>query len=346
MNSSVKYIQFDFATQSNEEIRQQALKYSNDSRSWVKKCADLILEWLNTEDFINAQSSGTTGIPKEFKIQKDKIIASSKLTAQAFDLKKGSSVLLCLSTDFIAGKMMVARSEVNRWNLYAVEPSANPLNDIDLNLDFAAFVPNQVFEILSSPSNLKINNIKKIIIGGGEINSALKSLLKDTTSEVYQTFGMTETVSHIAIKQIRPIEEEYYKALPGIHFEVDRDGCLIIHAPQLNQNAFFTKDCVEIIDKTSFQWLGRFDNIINSGAVKLNPEAIEQKIRSRITNEFIVSSIPDDKLINKLILLVEGTATINLSEINNVLDRYEQLREVKFISEFPRTASGKIIRKF
>ncbi len=344
MNTSAKYINLNFAQHSIEEITSLCTTLCDDERIWVQKCARFALSWLNDNAFIEVESSGTTGTPKKYSINKSKITNSSKLTASTFNLPEGNSVLLCLSTDYIAGKMMLARSEVNRWNLFITEPSSNPLVDFEISLDFAAFVPNQIFEILHSKEKEKLNSIKKIIIGGGEINESLKALLKEVNSEVYQTFGMTETVSHVAVKQIRPIEKKHYTALNGIHFSTNSNSCLVIHAPQLEETPIETNDCIELINATNFIWLGRFDNIINSGGIKINPENLEQKIKDQITNEFIVSSIPDDKLINKLIVLIEGKTELNLEKINASLGKFEQIKELRFIAQFDRTASGKIIR--
>ncbi|MFZ9846889.1 MAG: AMP-binding protein [Flavobacteriales bacterium] len=345
MNSNLKYINLDFSSQSDAEICSYCETLKGSNEEWIRKVAEFTTQWLNSNDSIVAHSSGTTGKAKLFTIPKNKIKNSALLTAQTFAIKEGTKALLCLSTDFIAGKMMIARSAVNRWNLFITEPLSNPLKNIDVDLDFAAFVPNQVFEILSSSEKSKFNRIKKVIIGGGEINESLHSLLKEVKTEVFQTFGMTETVSHIAVKQIWPHHQQYYKALEGIHFGVNDNNCLIIFAPSLDANAIYTNDCVTLIDKFSFEWRGRFDNIINSGGVKINPESIEQKIKKHIASDFIVSSIPDDKLINKLILIVEGEEEISLEKVNQELHKFEQIKEIVHVDKLERTSSNKIKRK-
>ena len=344
MNSNLKYLNLDFSSRSDAEIQHYCETLKDSAEEWLRKAAQFTITWLNNSDSITAQSSGTAGLAKTFSIPKIKIKNSALLTAQTFDLKEGTKALLCLSTDFIAGKMMIARSVVNRWNLFITEPLSNPLKNIDIDLDFAAFVPNQVFETLNSEEKVKFNNIKKIIIGGGEINESLHSLLKESKTEVFQTFGMTETVSHIAIKQICPQHQAHYKALAGIHFGIDENDCLIIYAPSLATEAICTNDCVKIIDEHNFEWLGRFDNIINSGGVKINPETIEHKIKKHISSEFIIGSVPDEKLIHKLVLILEGNENISLEKINQELHKFEYIKELKRIDKFDRTSSNKIKR--
>lgn len=346
MNSNLKYINLDFSSCNDAQIQRYCDELKGNSDEWIRKVAEFTSLWLNKNDSISAQSSGTTGAAKTFNIPKDKIKNSALLTAQTFNSKEGTKALLCLSTDFIAGKMMIARSAVNRWNLFITEPLSNPLKYIDVDLDFAAFVPNQVFEILSSSEKSKFNRIKKVIIGGGEINESLHSLFKEVKTEVFQTFGMTETVSHIAVKQICPHSQQYYKALQGIHFGINDNDCLIIYAPSLESKAIYTSDCVTLFDEFTFEWRGRFDNIINSGGVKINPESIEQKIKKHITSDFIVSSIPDDKLMHKLILIVEGQEEISLEKVNQELHKFEQIKEILRIDKLERTSSNKIKRKY
>lgn len=345
MNSNLKYLNLDFSKQSDAEIEHYCDVLKNSADEWVRKAAEFTVSWLNDADCIIAKSSGTTGAAKTFSIPKIKIKNSALLTAQTFNAKEGTKALLCLSTDYIAGKMMLARSAVNRWNLFITEPLSNPLKNIDIELDFAAFVPNQVFEILNSEEKTKFDAIKKIIIGGGEINESLHSLLKEVKTDVFQTFGMTETVSHIAIKQVCPQHQTQYQALKGIHFSSDENKRLIIFAPQLETNAIQTNDCIKLIDEHTFEWLGRFDNIINTGGIKVNPETIEQKIKKHIKTEFIVGCKPDEKLTHKLILIVEGKEIVSLEKVNQELNKFEQIKEIKHIEKFERTSSNKIKRQ-
>jgi len=344
VNSKTKYLKINFAETTEDEIISYCKALQDSEEKWIQKLATFILEWFNDNDFINAQSSGTTGEAKSFQILKNKMKASAILSAKTFGLPKGNSAFICLSTNYIAGKMMVVRSITNSWKLIATEPCANPLTHLNEKVDFIALVPNQLFSILNSTDALKLKLFKTIIVGGGEINEALEELIHQHEINVYHTFGMTETVSHIAIKKISPQKENYYTALEGISFEKDEQQRLIIHAPALQSEAIHTNDCVELISDKKFVWLGRFDNIINSGGIKINPEIIENKIRKHISGNFIVGSVKDDKLNHKIALFIEGKQQVDLKKINSLLEKYEQIKEVKYNAEFRYTESGKIKR--
>ena len=346
MNSNAKYLKINFSDTSADEIIFLCKQLLQSEKQWKVKIAAFVLEWFNESNDIAAHSSGTTGEAKNFKISKNKMKASALLSAKTFGLQKGDSSFLCLSPDYIAGKMMIVRSIVCKLNMLSCEPCANPVSTLHEKIDFAAFVPNQLFSILNSPDGSKLKSIKTIIVGGGEINDTLQELIEKSEACVYHTFGMTETVSHVAIKQISPIYDQYFTALEGIHFEKDEHQRLIIIAPSLQSEAIQTNDCVQLLNDKKFVWLGRYDNIINSGGIKINPEIIENKIRKHISRNFIIGSVKDDILNNKIALFIEGNEQIDLEKINSALEKYEQIKDVRYNTSFQYTDSGKIKRRF
>ena len=233
---------------------------------------------------------------------------------------------------------MVVRALELGLDLKVVEPSSNPLNGIKEIIDFSAMVPFQLENSLN-----QLNKIKTLIIGGGQVSPKLVEKLQIESTQVYETYGMTETLTHVAIKPLNgPNISDLFRALDGIHFEKDDRGCLAIHASALNPVPIVTNDLVELIDENSFRWLGRFDNVINSGGVKIIPELVEAKLLSIIpNNRFFINGESDESLGEKVVLVVEG----NVIEISfDSLEKFEKPKEIYFISEFLETESGKIRR--
>ncbi len=337
-------LNIDFSKISKAELLEYCSVLHSSGNEWQKNITDFVQEWFNTNDQIALKTSGTTGKSKNIEVEKSRMKVSASMTGEYFQLHKGSKVLLALSPNFIAGKMMLVRAIELQWNLYAVEPSGNPLKDLKMDFDFTALVPNQLYEILQSNERNELKKIQKVLIGGGSISPALLKEIRDFPNQFYQSYGMTETVSHVAIKQLYPNEQLTYHALKNVSFQCDERNCLIINAPHLSPSPIVTNDIVKLISETEMEWLGRYDNIINSGGIKINPEEVERKIQHLIDTPFIVSSINDEKLQNKLILLVEGNTNIHLETINQHLSKFEKIKEVRLNCSFERTNSGKIKR--
>jgi len=314
---------------------------------------DFISELFNDKEYITAFTSGSTGKPKKITILKQFLFNSAKNTLDFFDLPPKTKALLNLSSGFIAGKMMWVRAIIGGWYLDVVQPDnqsiCKQLNDNEY--DFGAMVPLQVYHNID-----KIHKIKKIIIGGGQVSNTFLQKMQNLPNKIYATYGMTETVTHIAVKPLnisanknfyhRKEQEGSYRLLPYIRIEMDTRACLMITAPQLANDTVITNDLVEIIDAAHFRWLGRYDNIINSGALKFIPEQIESKLQSIIHKNFFVAGIPDEILGEKLVLIVEGQVD-EISLINqckDVLNRYEVPKRIYKMTNFVRTDSGKIMR--
>jgi O-succinylbenzoic acid--CoA ligase len=247
--------------------------------SWEKDIYRFIFTWLNDIAEVVQHSSGTTGKNKEIKLLKQSMMASAKHTCRYFNLQKGHTTLLCLPVDYIAGKMMIVRCMVGELNLCLTEPNSTPDISAFQHIDFCAMVPLQVLNILNSGSSLL--PIKKLIIGGAEISNDLENRLLHMSTEAYATYGMAETCSHVAVRRLNGSgRKETFQALSGVTLTQDTRDCLIIDATWL-PGQIITNDIVEFTDHKSFNWLGRYDNLINSGGIKIVPEEVESAIMAR-----------------------------------------------------------------
>lgn len=300
-----------------------------------------INQWINNKNYILVETSGSTGKPKTIRIEKEFMLESAKMTCEYFKLKEKDNALLCMSAKHIGGIMMIVRAIYAKMNLIVVEPSSNPLKSIDTPIDFAAMVPYQISKTLEQDTE-KLQKVKNLIIGGGTINYALEQKIIKNHINAFHTFGMTETISHIALRDIQ--KGKIFHCLQDISVAKNKDNSLVINAPNIGQLHLETNDIVELIDAHSFIWKGRKDFAIESGGIKIHPEIIEQKLAPFISNRFLVSSLPDDNFNNKLILIVEGKKVNLPKQIFKVLGKYEQPKAIFFIDKFVATESGKINR--
>ncbi len=325
------------------------------SKTISENLHDFLSDWFTKKAYIIVKTSGSTGIPKLIQLKKEYMKNSALATGEFFNVKENTKALLCLSIDYIAGKMMLIRALTLGWKLDIVDPISNPLIHTNKIYDFSAMIPLQLQNSLG-----EIHRIKKLIIGGGVVSNKLINRLKDITSEVFATYGMTETSTHIAIKKLNhyenaisnQTEKSFYKALPEVTIYKDQRNCLVIDAPKVTDELIVTNDIVQLISENEFEWLGRFDNAINSGGIKLYPEKIEEKLSTIISNRFFVTGISDEVLGEKLILIVEGDDIPNktnklASEIIQIksLTKYEIPKEIYFVKKFIQTDTKKIQRK-
>ena len=315
----------------------------------TKEVEVFLKSFFNSSKTIQLKTSGSTGTPKIISVKKEFMINSAKASGSFFGLGVGTKALLCMNPNFIGGKMMLVRAMILGWELDVVDPSSNPLKNLNTSYDFCAMVPLQV-----SNSLLELHKIKKLIIGGGVVSNQLLENLQGFSTECFATYGMTETVSHIAVKQLNNIghaelvSASHYKCLPDISISKDNRGCLVIDAPKISENKVITNDVVEIKSPNSFKWLGRYDNVINSGGVKLHPEVIAKKLEQLIEQPFFVAGIPDTILGEKLVLIIEGEINKNviLNRVKNLptLSKYEVPKEVFSVPYFIKTETKKIQR--
>lgn len=302
-----------------------------------------ILEWLDDNDFITVKTSGSTGTPKKIKLQKKNVYNSASATVTYFDILEGTKALLCLPSEYIAGKMMLVRAMIAGWDLQTTSPEKNPLEKNENHFDFTAMVPYQVFHSLPD-----LHKINKLIIGGGAVPWKLEEQLQQLPTNVFATYGMTETISHIAVRPINGKEKSViFSALPKVDFSLTKNGCLQINASEISEEAVITNDVVELISPTSFKFLGRIDNVINTGGVKVHPEAVEEKLSRHIIQPFFIASENDSALGERVILLVESEDHLDLedySEAFEALSAYEKPRNIYSLPQFVYTETGKVKR--
>ncbi|WP_298553905.1 AMP-binding protein [uncultured Algibacter sp.] len=325
------------------DLMEVAYSYVKEGLPFQQELGNFLLDWLDAKDYVTVKTSGSTGKPKKIKIKKQAMVESAIVTGDFFNLKPGDKVLHCLPSNFIAGKMMIVRAIVLGLELDMVEPAAIPLIDYEKDYSFSAFTPMQLKYFAKY-----LKSIKTVIVGGGRVANSIIESIKDKKPVVYETYGMTETLSHIAVKKLNNFVdsefEPYFNTLTGISVSTDSRGCLVVDAPRLSSDKIVTNDIVKVYSNTCFEWLGRYDNVINSGGIKLYPEQIESKLQEKIAGEFFVASRLDDVLGDKLILIVQGKEKDFDNSILEGLDKYEVPKEIHFLEKFKLTASGKIHR--
>ncbi len=327
---------------------EEILRYCTESDvENIRLAGHFLSEWQSDNPEITVQTSGSTGKPKSINVRKDQMLASAAMTAAYFGFKQGMTALLALPVNYIAGKMMLIRAMFSQLNLHCIEPNNNPIANIpeDKVIDFAPFVPMQLNGVTHTKS------IRNILLGGAPIDTELQHQLTGLNADIFHGYGMTETLSHIAIRKVNGKESsDVYSAIKGVRFEQDKDSCLVIHVPFL-EIPIITRDVVSLLDEHRFIWQSRADYVVNSGGVKLFPESIEQKLSGVIKDKYFVGGIPDSKYGEKLCLFIESTPynPENYEELKSkmeeLLDKYEKPQEIFFIPKFKWTASGKIQRK-
>ncbi len=302
-------------------------------------------EWLSDSSYIVAHTSGSTGEPKEIRLLKEDMRQSALATCKWFKINDKSVMVMPLSVDYIAGKMMIVRALMSKSRLWVEEPCNQPIKQDYGMIDLLPIVPSQLQWLLDNPQ-LSVS-VRNLIIGGGAIPSQLETKVIQAEINAYATYGMTETCSHVAL---RKISEPYYQALHGISFKCDDRGCLVINAPEFSFHNLVTNDIVSLENSWSFKWIGRWDNVINTGGVKVFPEKIE-KIISSVLNQvdFYIVGRPSEKWGEEVVMYIENCGldidTENiLSQIKEKLNRYELPKEIISVPMFLRTDSGKIKR--
>jgi O-succinylbenzoic acid--CoA ligase len=316
-----------------------------------KEKADLFCrEWLSGKPTFTITTSGSTGTPKMIELRREQMIASATKTIRALGLREGMTSLVCLDVDFIAGKMMLVRSMVAGMKMIVAEPVAHPLSTLSSPIDFTALVPYQLSTVLASNFRSKLSDLGRIILGGAPIGIDLLRAIKKTDTPIYATFGMTETLSHIALQRLNGRDaQDFFEALDGIDISIDARQCLVIKADYL-KDVVVTNDIVELLNKKQFRWLGRWDNVINTGGVKVMPEKIENSISDvLINNRYFIGSQPHEQLGQQVVLVVEGMLSpeeeLNvMNELRGRLSKYEVPKQMLYCGDFISTATQKINR--
>lgn len=302
--------------------------------------------------------------------EKQKMLNSARITCDFLGLKPGDSALLCMSLDYIAGKMMVVRSIERQLQLISVEPSNHPLAGLEEIPVFAAMVPSQVFCSLQVPEEReKLRRIRYLIIGGGAISKELQQSIANLDSSprgfcspenggteggnktidregaFFSSYGMTETLSHIALRSLNgPEKSEWYSPFNSVQFTLNKDHCLVIDAPLVHDGTLVTNDIAEIRSDGCFRIIGRKDNVICSGGIKLQIEEIEEELRTNIRVPYCITKRPDEKFGEVAILLIEkGSEMIDYSIFSNI-SKYKHPKEIIYVDRIPTTETGKIDR--
>lgn len=319
-------------------------------------------EWNNDSDKLLVHTSGSTGQPKPLWVEKGKMLNSARITCDFLELKSNDTALLCMPLDYIAGKMMVVRTIERNMKLLTVPPSGHPLSSSSLahldddkqEITFAAMVPLQVYNTLQVPEERqRLKQIKHLIIGGGAIESQLEAEIATLPHSVWSTYGMTETLSHIALRRLNgPFASKWYHPLPGVEVALNGDNCLVIKAPAVCDSILVTNDIAELSSSVSsnassisFRIKGRKDNVIDSGGIKIQIEEVEQQLRPYIKGDYAITSCPNQKFGEQVILLTTCKDTKTIANIClKHLPKYWQPKQIIGIEHLPVTETGKPAR--
>ena len=306
--------------------------------------ADFLDEWFSESPTMQVQTSGSTGAPKVMHVEKARMEASARMTCSFLGLKAGDKALLCMPLKYIGAKMVVVRSLLWGLNLYCVQASSHPLRSLGFAPDFIAMTPAQVYSSLESEDEAALLKAAgHTIIGGGAVDARLGERLHTFPNYVWSTYGMTETLSHIALRRLNGSEaSEWYSPFEGVSLRLTGEGALVIHAPAVCEEELITNDIAELCDDGRFRILGRRDNVINSGGVKIQVEDVEAQLLPFMPCAFQITSAPDERYGEVVVMLVEGEkGEENFEAALSVIHAYSRPKHVFFVSELPRTGSGK-----
>ena len=344
---------------SDKELTINGIRYSNRSlmnlinhkiaegELWEQKIFEFLKNWYSKSDKIVLNTSGSTGKPKKITFYKSQLAESAKTTINYFKLKKETTVLLCLPADYVAAKIMVVRAIEGDLNLLLIPPDGNPLDKIDHPINFAAMVPLQLINGIRE-NYTKLELINKLIVGGQKIPDQIVPKLKGIKTKIWETYGMTETLTHVAVRPISPTIHNFFRAIGDIHFETDERGCLVINCPYIQSTPIVTNDLAELKNNIEFRFIGRYDNTINSGGIKIHIEELENKILPHLKERFAIGSIEDSKLGEKIVLVIENIQASDqfLKDVikRAKLAKYESPKKLISVSKIPMTPTGKTDR--
>lgn len=310
---------------------------------------EFVKEWNNASPTMLVHTSGSTGKPKPMVVEKRRMAASAITTCHFLGLRQGDTALLCMPLDYIAGKMVVVRSIVCGLRLMSVKPSGHPLATIDEAPTFAAMIPMQVYNTMQVERERHLlEQTKHLIIGGGAIDEALEQQLKTLPNAVWSTYGMTETLSHIALRRINGKEASlWYTPFDGVTVSLNDDGCLVIDAPAVCATTLETNDrAVLATDGRRFRIIGRKDNVVCSGGIKIQIEEVERALAGYLHAPFIVTKRPDARFGEIVVLLTESEDIENTRALcERHLPKYWQPRLYLHVTQLPLTDTGKPARK-
>ena len=311
---------------------------------------DFLRQYLDNTPTVVCHTSGSTGKPKDLPIEKSRMRASARMTCRYFGLEAGTRALLCLPIKYIAGRMMLVRALTRGWDLHAVTPSSRPLEHApEGRFDFAAWVPVQLYESVGD-----IPRVRKILVGGGSVDKRFLDSLSGcdlpADTAIYQSYAMTETITHVAVRRLFPQAESVYTALEGVRFSLSAaESTLTVDAPAVAPRPVETRDVAELLDERHFIWRGRADTVINSGGIKLFPEDTEAILSGALPpGRYFVAGVPDARLGQRQVLFVEGKEG-DFPHLEQYLaehfDAYHRPKQTVFTTRFEQTATGKTDRR-
>lgn len=305
-------------------------------------------KWFDASPVIIVHTSGSTGTPKELVVRKDRMMQSARLTCEFLNLQAGDTALLCMNLRYIGAMMVVVRSLVAGLNLIVRPASGHPLSDIEEPLRFAAMVPLQVYNTLRVPEEKeRLEQTDILIIGGGAVDDSLEAEMSALPTAIYSTYGMTETLSHIALRRLNgDTASKHYYPFPTVELSLSAESTLVIKAPLICGEVLQTNDIACLYPDGSFTIAGRKDNVINSGGIKIQAEEMEKRLRPFIPVPFVVTSVPDPRLGQALTLLIAGQVDVREleSKLQTVLDAYHRPRHIFMTESIPQTENGKTDR--
>ncbi len=312
----------------------------------IQQVRGFIADWKSDTDYIETNTSGSTGTPKTIRLLKTQMKASAQMSGKYFHFSSNKKIMLSLPIHTIGGKMIVIRAIEFNMILVVSDLEKNPIRNLNNSIYFISLVPYQLQSIIEETPD-KLNLIENILLGGAPVSEKLKNQIQLFRPNFYESYGMTETMSHVAIKNLKS-SGNYFEALGNTEFSIKNDT-LTIHANDINIENLQTNDQVKLLNKKQFIWLGRKDFVINSGGKKFHPEIIEHKLANSIPQRFYIYKEFDEKLGEKIILIIEHESSDLLVEeikksCQNRLEKHEIPKKIYFTNQFYETKSNKINR--
>lgn len=324
------------------ELKEVAYSLVKEGENFEKVVGDFLLDWLDENNNVKVKTSGSTGLPKMVSLSKQAMIESSIMTGDFFGLEPGDRALHCLPSRYIAGKMMLVRAMILGLEIDLVAPSSNPAYDDEIVYQFCAMIPLQLKNSLH-----RLKHIETLIVGGASVQDSVANELTGLETRIFETYGMTETLSHIAVKRLNASSEadSHFQILRDIVISKDDRDCLVIEAPKLSENKIVTNDIVELISQETFEIIGRYDNMINSGGVKIFPELVEKKLQGKIENRFFITSESDPDLGEKVVLVIECDTNAIDNAVFEDLEKFEIPKAIYNLPKFIETETKKVQRQ-
>lgn len=333
------------------DLTEVAYSLVKEGEDYQREAGNFLLDWCDGNEFVPQKTSGSTGTPKKLMLAKQAMVNAARETGEALDLWAEIVALCPLSCTSIAGRMMFVRAMVLGWNLYLLRPDSRPMEQFAGVADFVPMVPMQLKNSLQD-----LQRVKKIIVGGAPVPEDLLEALPIGKPAIWETYGMSETCSHVALRQLNKQDSNSdksgglppFRTLEGINCSQDDRECLVIDAPSRLEAPLVTNDLVTLESDREFYWLGRADRAVNSGGVKLHPELLERKLSGILKQPFFLAGIPHPDLGQELVIVAEGEELkLSMEELLGGVQwdsEYEKPKKLLLSNKFVRTSSGKIDR--